>query len=154
MQQEQLIGTVERIIFQNHENGFVVFVLAQHNQDQTIVKGYMPKINPGEQLSLQGSWIMHPKFGKQFEAVHCTAQIPTTILGLKKYLGSGLIKGIGPVYGEKLVNHFGEKVLEIIDTMPHRLHEVDGIGAKRIEKIIPIDTNYQSDHFEPIGTRR
>lgn len=133
---ELLQGTVDHIIYHNKENGFAVFVLASKKQQKITVKGYIPSITPGEQIILQGSWVMHQKFGKQFDAQTCETQVPTSIIGLKKYLSSGLIKGIGPVYGEKLVNHFKEKVLEIIDTEPHRLHEVPGIGAKRIKKII------------------
>ncbi len=76
------------------------------------------------------------KFGKQFEAQQCTGIVPTTIVGLKKYLGSGLIKGIGPVYAEKLVNYFGSEILTIIDTTPERLTEVGGIGTKRIDQIV------------------
>lgn len=133
---EILHGTVDKILFQNNENGFVVFKLVQNNKESTVVKGSIPSINPGEYVTIHGSWIMHPKFGKQFDAQQCSAQIPTSILGLKKYLSSGLIKGIGPVYGEKLVNYFGEKVLEVIDKTPNRLGEVEGIGPKRIEKIV------------------
>jgi len=133
---ETITGYIDRLLFYNEENGFVVFILQLSNKQTTTVKGLMPPIHPGEQVSVQGSWVMHPKFGKQFEAKQCTKQVPTTIIGLKKYLGSGLIKGIGPVYGEKLVAYFGEKVLEIIDKQPDRLQEIDGIGPKRVEKII------------------
>jgi len=133
---ETLTGYIDRLLFHNQENGFVVFILQLKNKQTATVKGFMPALHPGEQVSVQGSWVMHPKFGKQFEAQQCTTQIPTTIIGLKKYLGSGLIKGIGPTYGEKLVNYFGEQVLEIIDKQPERLQEIDGIGPKRVEKII------------------
>ncbi len=136
MQTATLHGTVERIIFHNAENGFTVLVLQSSNRQTTTVKGYLPSIHPGEQVNLEGAWIMHPKFGKQFEVSQCTAQVPNSIVGLKKYLSSGLIKGIGPVYAEKLVNRFGEQVLEIIDKEPHRLHEISGIGPKRVERII------------------
>ncbi|HEB41897.1 MAG TPA: hypothetical protein ENI08_02675, partial [Candidatus Dependentiae bacterium] len=133
---ETLTGTVDRLLFHNEENGFVIFVLQQSTNNEAVIKGYMPSIHAGEQVSVQGSWVMHPKFGKQFEAQSCTAHIPTSIIGLKKYLGSGLIKGIGPIYAEKLVTYFGEQVLEIIDKHSQRLQEVDGIGPKRIETIV------------------
>ena len=133
---ETLTGYIDRLLFHNQENGFVVFVLQLKNKQTTTVKGFMPSLHPGEQVSVQGSWVMHPKFGKQFEAQQCTTHVPTTIIGLKKYLSSGLIKGIGPVYGEKLVTYFGDQVLEIIDKQPDRLQEIDGIGPKRVEKII------------------
>ncbi|MCX5925385.1 MAG: ATP-dependent RecD-like DNA helicase [Candidatus Dependentiae bacterium] len=131
-----LSGTVEKILFQNTENGFTVLLLTRTANNSVTVKGYLPAIHPGEQIQVSGSWIMHPKFGKQFEAKSCTAQVPTSILGLKKYLASGLIKGIGPVYAEKLVSYFGEQVLTIIDEFPSRLQEVPGIGAKRVDTII------------------
>jgi len=132
---EQIIGTIERFLFQSDENGFAVFILLTHNKKMITVRGYVPGINVGQQVSLHGNWDMHPKFGKQFNATECSAQIPTTILGLKKYLGSGLIKGIGPKYAEKLVDHFGESVLEVIDKEPWRLKEVHGIAAGRVDKI-------------------
>src|SRR5690606_34158156 len=138
---ESLHGIVERVIYQNKENGFAVFILQidgshKNSVKSATVKGSLPTIVPGEQVSLKGIWNMHQKFGKQFDAKSCQSQAPTSITGLKKYLGSGLIKGIGPTYADKLVDYFGEQVLNIIDTTPHRLKEVPGIGYKRIEKII------------------
>jgi exodeoxyribonuclease V alpha subunit len=133
---EELNGTVERIVFQSSENGFTVFILQVNKTTTVTVKGYVSAIHPGEQVSLQGNWVTHSKFGKQFEAQQCTAHVPTSIVGLKKYLSSGMIKGIGPVYGEKLVNFFGKNVLEVIDKEPERLKNVPGIGKKRIETII------------------
>src|SRR5579872_3340179 len=133
---ELLHGTVEHVIYQNKENGFAVFILQSSSKQKTTVKGYLPTITPGENIAVKGTWTMHQKFGKQFDAQSCETQVPTSIVGLKKYLSSGLIKGIGPVYGEKLVAHFQEHVLEIIDKEPERLHEVPGIGHKRVEKII------------------
>lgn len=133
-----LSGTVEKIVFQNNENGFTVLTLARgpKDKDAITVKGYLPSVRAGEQIQVSGLWIMHPKFGKQFEAQSCTTQIPTTLIGLTKYLSSGLIKGIGPVYAEKLVTYFGEQVLTIIDEQPLRLQEIPGIGTKRIDTII------------------
>ncbi|HSC25265.1 MAG TPA: ATP-dependent RecD-like DNA helicase [Candidatus Babeliales bacterium] len=133
---ENLHGIVDHIIYQNIENGFAVFVVQVNVKNSVTVKGYVPTLVAGEQVLLRGVWNMHQKFGKQFDAQSCEKQAPTSILGLKKYLGSGLIKGIGPVYGDKLVEIFGEKVLEIIDKNPERLREIPGIGAKRIEKIV------------------
>lgn len=134
-QQDTLTGTVEKIIYQNQENGFAVFVLQVNQKNSTTISGYLNTIQPGEQVTVQGSWTMHPKFGKQFQATQCTASLPTNVVGLKKYLGSGMIKGIGPTYAEKLVNWFGTEILEIIDKYPQRLREVPGIGDKRVEII-------------------
>jgi len=83
---ETITGYIDRLLFYNEENGFVVFILQLSSKQTTTVKGFMPPIHPGEQVSVQGSWIMHPKFGKQFEAQQCTKQVPTSILGLKKTL--------------------------------------------------------------------
>ena len=113
---ESLQGIVDRVIYQNQENGFAVFIVQVNAKNSVTVKGSVPTITAGEQVLVRGVWNMHQKFGKQFDAHSCEKQAPTSILGLKKYLGSGLIKGIGPVYGDKLVAAFGEKVLEIIDT--------------------------------------
>ncbi len=136
MQEQELIsGTIERFLFQSEENGFAVFVLKSSGKDPITVKGYVPHAQAGQEVQLKGSWIFHQKFGKQFDASSCTQIIPSSILGLKRYLGSGLIKGIGPVYAEKLVDHFGMAVLTVIDEEPHRLEEVQGISTKRIEQI-------------------
>lgn len=133
---ESLYGTIERVIYQNKENGFAVFIIKTATHKDITAKGHMPSLIPGEQISVTGLWNMHQKFGKQFDVKTCETKIPTSIVGLKKYLSSGMIKGIGPVYGEKLVHHFGENVLEIIDKQPELLKNVPGIGEKRIEKII------------------
>ena len=135
--QEQLIGTVDHFIFQSNETGFAVFILlTPRNSKITVKTSSSTGIHAGHTVMLQGSWKMHPKFGKQFDAEKCSITQPTSIVGLKKYLGSGLIKGIGPVYAEKIVDHFGVNVLTIIDESPERLSEISGIGAHRIKKII------------------
>ena len=132
--QDTLTGTVDRFLFQSADNGFAIFVLT-NGKDSTIVKGNIPNIQVGQEVHLNGNWIFHKKFGKQFDALECTSKLPTSVVGLKKYLGSGLIKGIGKVYADKLVNHFGADVLTVIDNHPQRLCEVDGIGSKRAETI-------------------
>jgi exodeoxyribonuclease V alpha subunit len=134
--QEQLSGTVERLLFSEPEAGFYVFKLLLSSQTEIIVRGYLPTITQGQQVQVTGNWVTHPKFGKQFEAQHAIVQLPTTVVGLKKYLGSGLIKGIGPSYAEKLINAFGSSILEVIDKTPEKLSRVEGIGAKRIESIV------------------
>jgi exodeoxyribonuclease V alpha subunit len=132
---EQIYGTIESILFHNADNDFTILKLQLNKDTQIVVKGYLPNIQPGQDISVKGTWIVHPKFGKQFDAQQCTAHLPNSIVGLKKYLGSGLIKGIGPTYAEKLVTYFGQNVLEIIDKNPERLREVDGIGEKRAQQI-------------------
>lgn len=136
---EILYGTVHKFIYQNQENGFGIFILVPkrklYGNDKITVKGFVPNVQIGQEVEIQGSWIFNKKFGKQFEAKSCTTALPTTVVGLKKYLSSGLIKGIGPKYAENLVGHFGSDVLDIINTNPDRLLEVDGIGQKRVEII-------------------
>lgn len=133
---EELVGTVERFLFQNQENGFCVFILNLSKKETTTVRSYAPALQAGQNVELKGKWVMHPKFGKQFEAEQCSVCLPTSTTGLKKYLGSGMIKGIGKVYAEKLVNYFGTAVLDVINQNPERLNEVPGIGTKRLDTII------------------
>ncbi|MCL4229154.1 ATP-dependent RecD-like DNA helicase [Candidatus Dependentiae bacterium] len=135
MQQEELTGTIDRLLYQNQENGYTVLVLQSRGTSTVTVCGYLPSIQAGQHVTLRGAWVMHSKFGKQFEAKQCTATLPNSILGLKKYLGSGLIKGIGPIYAEKLVDRFGTDVLDVIENDPAQLLRVDGIGPKRVEVI-------------------
>lgn len=133
---EEITGVVERFLFQSPENGFSVFIVQLNNKNTVTAKGNLPNIQPGQEVFLFGNWIFHAKFGRQFEVVKFSAATPTSILGLKKYLGSGMIKGIGKTYAEKLVNHFGQDILEVIENNPEQLKQVPGIGQKRIEQII------------------
>lgn len=135
-QHEELTGIVDHIIFHNNENGFTIFVVQTSRTHKTIIKGHTIGLHAGQQVVVQGSWIHHPKFGKQFEAIQCTISLPTSTIGIQKYLASGMIKGIGPVYAEKLIKQFGDQVLDIIDKHPYRLREVNGIGTKRVDRII------------------
>ncbi|HZW61691.1 MAG TPA: helix-hairpin-helix domain-containing protein, partial [Candidatus Babeliales bacterium] len=132
----EISGVIDRFLFQSTENGYCVCVLQTDTAQPVTICGYLPDVHPGEQLQLRGSWTMHPKFGKQFQVEQCTKTLPTSVVGLKKYLASGLIKGIGPSYAERLVDHFGIQVLEIIDKYPERLQEVPGIGKGRATKIM------------------
>ena len=129
-------GQIERITFANEENGFTIARLkTQGERDLVTVVGSLPGINPGEVLELLGEWNNHPKFGQQFKVVQFKSVMPATAAGIEKYLGSGLIKGIGPIMASRLVKHFGENSLEIIDINPERLEEVEGIGKKRVQMI-------------------
>jgi len=129
-------GQIERITFANEENAFTIARMkVQGERELVTIVGTFPGINPGEVLELIGEWGNHPKFGTQFKAVKFKAVIPATVAGIEKYLGSGLIKGIGPVMASRLVKHFKENTLDIIDTDPDRLKEVEGIGKKRVQMI-------------------
>ena len=133
--QTELVGTVQRCLFKNAENGYIVFLLALNAKETVTVTGSFPDVHEGTRVSLKGSWQFNPKFGRQFVATACSVQLPQTALGIEKYLASGLIKGIGAVFARRLVEHFGIKTLEVIDAAPHRLAEVSGVGEKRIEQI-------------------
>lgn len=138
-------GTINRFVYQDVQSGFAIFILDADEKSHPMmtaermknvtVKGAFPSLQAGQDVELDGRWIVDPKYGRQFDAVACQSILPTSITGLKRFLGSGLIKGIGKAYAEKLVNHFGAQVLEIIDQSPQRLHEVPGFGAKRIEAV-------------------
>lgn len=133
---EELSGTIDHVIFQSEDTGFAVFVLQVNANTNVTVRGHIPGLHGGQRVDLKGSWTSHPKFGRQFQANECLASLPTSVIGIQKYLASGLIKGIGPVYAEKLVKRFGEQTLEVIDKHPERLAVVDGIGPKRLSTII------------------
>ncbi len=133
---ETLRGTIERITFHNEENGYTVAQLAPEGQTYTVtVVGAMLGINIGESVELTGAWTAHPQYGRQFKADTVRTILPATIAGLEKYLGSGLIKGIGPVTARRIVRKFGLDTLQVIEETPQRLHEVLGVGRKRVELI-------------------
>ncbi len=134
---EVLAGLVERITFHNEENGFCVLrVKSRGQRDLITVLGHVAMISAGEFVQASGSWINDRTHGLQFKASFLKATAPTTVEGIEKYLGSGMIRGIGPVYAKKLVRAFGEGVFEVIQQEPGRLREVTGIGPKRAERII------------------
>ena len=133
-QPEKIKGTIERFLFQSPESGFSVFIVRCKDLSITAT-GVVSAMNPGQEVELEGSWTFHQKFGKQFEITKYTSCLPTTTSGLKKYLGSGLIKGVGKVYASRIVDFFGPAVLDIIENTPHRLAEIGGIGEKRIATI-------------------
>ncbi len=134
---EVLAGLVDRVTFHNSENGFCVLrVKARGQRDLITVIGHAAMVSAGEFVQASGCWINDRTHGVQFRASFLKATAPTTIEGIEKYLGSGMIRGIGPVYARKLVRAFGEAVFEIIAQEPSRLREVSGIGPKRAERII------------------
>ena len=129
---EVLAGLVERVTFHNDENGFCVLrVKARGQRDLITVLGHAAMISAGEFVQASGAWINDRVHGVQFRASFLKVAAPTTVEGIEKYLGSGMIRGIGPVYARKLVRAFSEQVFEIIEQEPARLREVTGIGPKR-----------------------
>src|SRR5215203_3569438 len=127
---ETLDGVVDRITYVNEENGYTVARLKVPRQKQmATIAGYMPAISVGEGLRLEGSWTNHVQYGRQFSVTRYQSAAPGTLAALRKYLGSGLLKGVGPVMAEHIVNTFGLETLHVLDTEPHRLVEVAGLGA-------------------------
>lgn len=131
-----LDGVVERVTFHNAENGFCVLrIKAVGHMDLVTVVGSVPAIVEGETVSVSGRWNSDGKYGLQLQASSLSVVLPSTVEGLRKYLGSGLIKGIGPHFAKKIVDHFGVAAMDIIESAPHRMGEIAGIGAGRIETI-------------------
>lgn len=131
-------GTVERILFVNAQNGYTVCtIVSEKNALEPITAcGTLMSVNIGTVITATGNWINHPKFGKQFSIMTYVVAPPCSTIGIEKYLASGLIKGIGPVYAKRLVEFFGSKTLDIIDQHPEKLGSVPGIGPKRQKDII------------------
>jgi len=132
----KLEGVLERITFYNQENGFLIGKLKGNDGKQEIaVVGKAPKVQCGETLVLAGNWAMHPKHGKQFSFESFESKLPASAYGIKKYLASGLIHGIGKTYAKKIVDHFGADTLRIISEESARLLEIEGIGKMRAKSI-------------------
>ena len=131
-----LNGQIERITFANEESGFTIArVKVRGRRDLVTVVGVLMAPMPGEILDMKGEWIRHPKFGEQFKVAEYRTKVPATVYGIRKYLGSGLIKGLGPVMAGRIVDRFDKKTLDIIESDIERLAEVEGIGEKRIAMI-------------------
>ncbi|MDQ2828341.1 MAG: AAA family ATPase [Chloroflexota bacterium] len=143
---DHLTGTVERIVYQNDENHYTVARLKLAESaaatryraapDLTTVVGAMPGINVGETLLLNGEWQVNPQHGRQFKVQTFEPRLPSTVDGIRRYLGSGLIKGIGPKTAERIVDYFGADTLEVVEQEPARLAEVSGISAKKVADIV------------------
>lgn len=131
-----LTGSVDRVTYHNEENGYSVLRLnVAGNPEAVTVTGNFSAVTPGEHLRLSGWWTRHQQYGEQFKAVSYQVLRPATIAGIQKYLGSGLIKGVGPVTARRIVDHFGDRTLDVIENDIARLSEVKGIAAKRVELI-------------------
>ncbi len=143
---DTLRGVVERITFHNEENGYTVAKLAPEQRsdgggygfgamNEVAIIGNMAGINVGESVELTGHWTIHQEYGKQFVVQNMRTVLPATVAGIEKYLGSGLIKGVGKVTAKRIVGHFGVETLNVIDNDPGRLIEVAGVGRKRVGMI-------------------
>lgn len=134
---EQIHGYIEKITFQNPENGYTVAQLRIVNAREPVcIVGILPNIQPGETVRCEGSWKRHLVHGSQFSVEECCVEAPADVMGIKKYLGSGLIKGIGPIYAKRIVEKFGVETLHIIDENPQLLLKVPGLGKKKLDRII------------------
>ena len=133
---ETLSGIVERITFQAEDTGYTVAKMQVKGfRELVAVVGNFPSLSAGMTVNLRGTWYNHPKHGQQFNVSSYTEIKPATLTGIEKYLGSGLIKGVGPVTARRIVAHFGLDALEIIENQSKRLSEVPGIGKKRVKMI-------------------
>jgi exodeoxyribonuclease V alpha subunit len=145
---DTLSGVVERITYYNPENGYTVLRLhpetkmanrftnksSLNSDGLATVVGSLPELSPEEHLRLQGQWDNHPKHRPQFKAEVCEQTLPATVAGIHGYLGSGMIKGIGPRFAERIVDLFKEDTFNVIEAAPERLLEVNGIGLDRMTK--------------------
>lgn len=127
-------GVVEEIIFRNEQNGYTVLELSTQGLVVTAV-GYMPYVNIGERIKIEGEWVEHPDYGEQIRVLNYETLAPTTLEGIEKFLSSGLIPGIGPVTARKIVKKFGVDSLNIIETAPERLKEIKGLSDEKIKRI-------------------
>lgn len=133
---EHLRCVVERITYQNAENGYTVLKCAVKNYNDLItVVGTMPDTHVGSVLSLEGFWKMDVKYGRQFSVEHFEETLPATVYGIEKYLGSGLVKGVGPKFAKRIVEKFGKDTLDVIEECPDELLKVPGIGNVRVDRI-------------------
>ena len=134
---EELKGQIEVITFHDPESGYTIAqLLPEGREERVTVVGTILDPRQGDGISVEGEWVNHKRYGRQLKINSYTQVKPSSLEGMRKYLGSGLIRGIGPVFADRIVKQFGEKTLEIIDTQPKRLLEIPNLGKKRVEKII------------------
>ncbi|MBQ6399064.1 MAG: ATP-dependent RecD-like DNA helicase [Clostridia bacterium] len=139
-------ATVQGTVFRNPENGYSVLTVLAGREESTVV-GSLPELSPGEQVIFSGEWTEHRTYGRQFRCVGCEIRMPTTLLGIERFLGSGLIRGVGPSTASLIVAAFGEETMTMLSEHPERLTEVPGIGRRRMEMIAESYREHQ-------GTRR
>src|SRR5258706_3663618 len=138
----RLEGSVESIVFRNEDNHYTVARFRTNDSgrlfrdDLATIVGTLPGVHVGELLAVEGEWERDPKYGRQLHITSFTQRLPASVEGITRYLGSGLIKGIGPKKAQRIVEHFGEQTLAIIEQQPERLTEVKGISVKDREQII------------------
>jgi len=133
---ESIEGVVDRITFFSPESGYTVLRLSVRGQMEPVTAvGTLPPVAAGERLRLAGRWVNHATFGRQFRAEKCEQLLPGSVEGIRRYLGSGLIKGVGPRTADKIVQAFGRETMEVIDQEPERLRLIRDIGERRYQLI-------------------
>jgi exodeoxyribonuclease V alpha subunit len=132
---DQLEGTVEQIVYYNPENGYAVCRFAVGDAKPVTIVGSFPPLSPGEVLKLKGAWEVNPKFGKQFHVESFSLALPASVQGIERFLGSGLIKGIGPVLAERIVKTFGAGTISVLTDKPEKLKKVEGVGPVKLREI-------------------
>ena len=133
---EQLTGTVKNVTFHNKENGFCVLRIERANEEFTTVIGSIEQINIGAEIECQGQWVLDKNHGRQFAASDIKILPPSSLAAIEKYLGSGLLKGVGPHFAKKLVTAFGKDVFAILDNEPARFMQLEGVSKKRKQEIL------------------
>ena len=134
---ESLAGYIDAIVYTQPENGFTVARLKEpRKKDLTVIVGYIPTVQPGETVVCKGTWKIHPSHGRQFEVTDYTVEMPNDVVGIQKYLESGLVKGIGPVFAKKIVEKYGANTLTVIDQTPRKLLDIPGLGQRKLESLI------------------
>ena len=128
-------GTIESIVFYNPESGYTVCRFQPTGEELWTLVGTFPPLSPGEVIKVKGQWELNPRFGKQFKADNYIPVLPSSIKGIEKFLSSGMIKGIGPVLAQRIVNCFGKDTLSVLSKRPGRLREVEGLGAVKMKEI-------------------
>jgi exodeoxyribonuclease V alpha subunit len=134
--QSKINGILEKIVFKNPESGYMVGRLRLADDTYATIVGNVFELQCGEELEVEGKWTVNRTYGKQFEISSVSASMPVTEKGIESYLGSGVIKGIGPVMASRIVDHFGKKTIDILDNDPESLSYIEGIGGKKISQII------------------
>ena len=134
---DKLVGILERIVFENTETGYTIARLTSRDYPTELITvvGNLAAASAGESLALSGEWVDNPQYGRQFKIEGYETVLPATVVGLRKYLGSGMIKGVGPVMATRIVNKFGMDTMDVIEQAPGKLREVPGIGKKRVDTI-------------------
>ena len=136
LQTVKISGVLEKIVYRNQDNDYFIGRLRCEETGQLVTAvGYTLEIQPGERICISGQWVTNKKYGRQFEIKDIDVLVPTTLEGLEKYLGSGLIKGIGPVIAKRIVDRFKMDTIAMLDSDPDKMLEVEGLAKKRVELV-------------------